>query len=172
MTKPNAPRSRPYRLGEGGRAKTCQVSLSPLQAAWLASQGIPASAVLRMLVDDAMAQDKPVDLGDAIGKWPGDESDAEIEFNEPGAQAGPWVIMAKDHKGRCWFFDVATGSDAAWDVRLSVARQYDTAEGAAVHAPPGCQVLTVAQAIVLAENDARVDAAVQPSLPGAEVSDE
>jgi len=63
MTKPNAPRSRPYRLAEGGRAKTCQVSLSPPQAAWLASQGIPASAVLRMLVDDAMAQDKPVDLG-------------------------------------------------------------------------------------------------------------
>lgn len=63
MTKPNAPRSRPYRLSDGGRAKTCQVSLSPPQAAWLASQGIPASAVLRMLVDDAMAQDKPVDLG-------------------------------------------------------------------------------------------------------------
>ena len=55
MTKPNAPRSRPRLLSDGGRAPTCQVSLSPPQAAWLASQGIPASAVLRMLVDDAMA---------------------------------------------------------------------------------------------------------------------
>ena len=55
MNAPKAPRSRPYRLSDGGRAKTFQVSLSPLQAAWLASQGIPASAVLRMLVDDAMA---------------------------------------------------------------------------------------------------------------------
>lgn len=63
MTKPKAPRSRPYRLSKGGRAKTVQVSLSPPQAAWLASQGIPASAVLRKLVDDAMADDKPADLG-------------------------------------------------------------------------------------------------------------
>ena len=62
MNAPKAPRSRPYRLGDGGRAKTCQVSLSPPQAAWLASQGIPASAVLRMLVDDAMAAEpKPTD---------------------------------------------------------------------------------------------------------------
>lgn len=63
MTKPNAPRSRPYRLSDGGRAKTCQVSLSPPQADWLASQGIPASAALRKLVDLAMAAEpaKPVD---------------------------------------------------------------------------------------------------------------
>lgn len=63
MTKPNAPRSRPYRLSDGGRAKTCQVSLSPPQAAWLASQGIPASAVLRKLVDLAMAVALPTDVG-------------------------------------------------------------------------------------------------------------
>ena len=66
MNAPNAPRSRPRRLSDGGRAPTCQVSLSPLQAAWLASQGIPASAVLRMLVDDAMAAEPEPKVGAAV----------------------------------------------------------------------------------------------------------
>jgi hypothetical protein len=66
MTSHNAPcrsKTRPKRLGTSGRAQTCQVSLTPAQAVWLASQGCPASAVLRMLVDDAMRLDAPVDLG-------------------------------------------------------------------------------------------------------------
>jgi len=56
-------KTRPKRLAPSGRAHTCQVSLTPAQAAWLASRGCPASAVLRMLVDDAMKADQPVDLG-------------------------------------------------------------------------------------------------------------
>jgi hypothetical protein len=53
-------KTRPKRLAPSGRAHTCQVSLTPAQAAWLASRGCPASAVLRMLVDDAM-QDCPLE---------------------------------------------------------------------------------------------------------------
>jgi len=56
-------KTRPKRLSPSGRAHTCQVSLTPAQAAWLASRGIPASAVLRSLVDDAMRIAEPVDLG-------------------------------------------------------------------------------------------------------------
>ena len=55
LADPPKPRqTRPKRLSPSGRAHTCQVSLTPAQAAWLASRGCPASAVLRMLVDDAM----------------------------------------------------------------------------------------------------------------------
>ena len=72
MNAPKAPRSRPRRLSDGGRAPTCQVSLSPLQAAWLASQGIPASAVLRMLVDDAMAAEPEPKVGGAAVSDPVD----------------------------------------------------------------------------------------------------
>jgi len=59
---PAKPRqTRPKRLAPSGRAHTCQVSLTPAQADWLASRGCPASAVLRMLVDDAMRSDCPLD---------------------------------------------------------------------------------------------------------------
>jgi hypothetical protein len=54
-------KTRPKRLAPSGRASTCQVSLTPAQAEWLASRGCPASAVLRMLVDDAMKSDCPLD---------------------------------------------------------------------------------------------------------------
>ena len=54
-------RNRPKRLAPSGRAQTCQVSLTPAQAVWLASRGIPASAVLRQLVDDAMRLEEPAD---------------------------------------------------------------------------------------------------------------
>jgi len=56
---PAKPRqTRPKRLAPSGRAQTCQVSLTPTQAVWLASRGCPASAVLRMLVEDAMKADQ------------------------------------------------------------------------------------------------------------------
>jgi hypothetical protein len=60
---PKPRQTRPKRLSPSGRAHTCQVSLTPAQADWLASRGCPASAVLRMLVDDAMRLAEPVDIG-------------------------------------------------------------------------------------------------------------
>jgi len=53
-------RTRPKRLAPDGPAQRCNVSLTPAQAAWLVSQGCPASAVLRMLVDDAMQVAKSI----------------------------------------------------------------------------------------------------------------
>jgi hypothetical protein len=47
-------KTRPKRLAPSGRAHTCQVSLTPAQAAWLASRGVTASAYLRGLVEHEM----------------------------------------------------------------------------------------------------------------------
>ena len=54
MTSPNAPRPRGRPSLTGGRAQTVQTSLSPSQAAWVASRGVPVAAYLRGLVEEAM----------------------------------------------------------------------------------------------------------------------
>jgi hypothetical protein len=69
-------KTRPKRLAPSGRAHTCQVSLTPAQAAWLASRGCPASAVLRQLVEREM--------------W----HDAEEAKRKEGTPVGPLVIVA------------------------------------------------------------------------------
>jgi len=51
-TKPRRTQSRP--LAPEGRAQTVQTSLSPPQAAWVASRGVPVAAYLRGLVEADM----------------------------------------------------------------------------------------------------------------------
>jgi hypothetical protein len=51
MTSHNAPRPRGRPSLTGGRAQTVQTSLSPSQAAWVASRGVPVAAYLRGLVE-------------------------------------------------------------------------------------------------------------------------
>ena len=54
MTATNAPRPRGRPSLTGGRAQTVQTSLSPSQAAWVASRGVPVAAYLRGLVEAEM----------------------------------------------------------------------------------------------------------------------
>jgi len=91
--------------------------------------------------------------------------------DEPAALAGPWVIMRNDANGRRWFFDVVTGSHTAWGRLLSAAGHYDMAEHAETHKPRGSKVITLLEAQRLVDNDARIAAAAQPSLPATEVND-
>jgi hypothetical protein len=69
-------KTRPKRLAPSGRAQTCQVSLTPAQADWLASRGCPASAYLRQLVEREI--------------W----HEAEAAQRNEGTPVGPLVMVA------------------------------------------------------------------------------
>jgi hypothetical protein len=55
-TAPKPRQTRPRRLSDQGPAQTVQTSLSPSQAAWVASRGVPAAAYLRGLVERDQAE--------------------------------------------------------------------------------------------------------------------
>jgi hypothetical protein len=54
MTSPKPRRTQSRPLAPEGRAQTVQTSLSPPQAAWVASRGVPVAAYLRGLVEREM----------------------------------------------------------------------------------------------------------------------
>jgi hypothetical protein len=66
----NAPRPRGRPSLTQGRAKTVQTSLSPSQAAWVASRGVPAAAYLRGLVEeDMLIQETPEEVEAAFQRF-------------------------------------------------------------------------------------------------------
>jgi hypothetical protein len=76
QTTHNAPRPRGRPSLTGGRAQTVQTSLSPSQAAWVASRGVPVAAYLRGLVEAEM--------------W---HAAGEAKRNE-GVPVGPLAVVA------------------------------------------------------------------------------
>jgi hypothetical protein len=65
-----APRPRGRPSLTQGRAQTVQTSLSPSQAAWVASRGVPVAAYLRGLVEEDMeAQESPEDTESAFQRF-------------------------------------------------------------------------------------------------------
>jgi len=93
-----APRPRGRPSLTGGRCVTVQTSLSPSQAAWVASRGVPVAAYLRGLVEAEMR--KPVDpikVGDRVQStggvvwWYGkviDDYGAALRVQWDGGQTG------------------------------------------------------------------------------------
>jgi hypothetical protein len=70
MTAPKPRRTQSRPLAPSGRAQTVQTSLSPLQAAWVASRGVTAAAYLRGLVEaDMEEQESPEDIEAAFQRF-------------------------------------------------------------------------------------------------------
>ena len=72
MTSPNAPRPRGRPSLTQGRAQTVQTSLSPSQAAWVASRGVPVAAYLRGLVERDQREAESCQPPDPLVKIGGD----------------------------------------------------------------------------------------------------
>jgi hypothetical protein len=79
MTSPKPRRTQSRPLAPEGRAQTVQTSLSPPQAAWVASRGVPVAAYLRGLVEAEMSRADGREVAVACRHLPRCESCAATE---------------------------------------------------------------------------------------------